>query len=97
MILKLTGKRQYNIEKEDSTENYIIESFETDYIGNISKVKRSVPGNHRKDNNENLTIDFNDGSQMCLVIGEFKNGTYYPCYKNVFLMNDEGKTIERLI
>lgn len=95
MILKLVRTKKYEI--EDSTEVSINE--ETTYINNIKSVTRIIPMNDRKNRkDELLQIKYENELEINIIIGEFTNNNcinYF--YKNIFLMNDEGKTIERLV
>ena len=95
MILKLVRTKKYEI--EDSTEVSINE--ETTYINNIKSVTRIIPINDRKNRkDELLQIKYENDLETNIVIGEFTNDNCINySYKNIFLMNDEGKTIERLV
>jgi hypothetical protein len=95
MILKLVRTEKYEI--EDSTEVAINE--ETTYINNIKSVTRIIPINDRKNRkDELLQIKYENDLEINIVIGEFTDDNCINyLYKNIFLMNDEGKTIERLV
>ncbi len=95
MILKLVRTEKYEI--EDSTEVAINE--ETTYINNIKSVTRIIPINDRKNRkDELLQIKYENDLEINIVIGEFTDDSCINyLYKNIFLMNDEGKTIERLV
>lgn len=97
---------KYNINEEKlekakkETENYVnpIITDEISYRGNIKNINCSYPLNS-KDTFQVLRIYYKDGSEENLVIGEYNKeiDEYEPVYRFIYLMNDEGKTIERII
>lgn len=95
MILKLIRNREYEI--ENSIEIAINE--EITYINDIKSVTRIIPMSDRKNRrDELLQITYENDLETIIVIGKFKNeNSIEYSYKNIFLMNKEGKTIEKLI
>ena len=81
MVLKTVTQRKY--ENEDSTESntYLV----TDYYSDIEFINKALPLEHK------------DGREICLILRTLENNGWIDNYEHVFLMNDEGKTIERII
>lgn len=93
MVLKIVSNREYEI--TDSTEKIIGE--EIIYRGNIKDIKCFYPLNSNK-TVQSLIISYLDGKEEYIVIGEYnkEKEIYEPTHKCIFLMNDEGKTIEKI-
>lgn len=93
MILKTVTQKKY--EKHDSTENdpYLV----TDYYSDIEFINKILPLEHEDGKTENIRLHFKDGREICLILRTLKKNAWIDNYHNVFLMNDEGKTIERII
>lgn len=93
MILKTIKNRKYEIENSTESETLL----ETDYYSDIDYVNKSLPLEHQDEKTENIKLCFKDGREITLILRTFKNNAWVDNYKHVFLMNDEGKTIERII
>ena len=93
MILKTVTQRKY--ENEDSTESntYLV----TDYYSDIEFINKALPLEHKDGKTEHITLHFKDGREICLILRTLENNGWIDNYEHVFLMNDEGKTIERII
>lgn len=99
MILKTIKKENYNI--EDSTEK---ESFlQTFYYDNIDHIERYLPLEHNDSVVEYLKMFFYDGKEISLVLRTLEidkkcsGEVWVDNFSSVFLMNNEGKTIERIV
>lgn len=78
--------------------NVDIDGYETEYFGNVKKAIRFEPCLEQKEKiAETIELFFNDGSSMFLVLGTIEKENYKKEYNSVFLMNDKGETIERII
>ena len=88
MVLKLCRNKKYDDVLEE----------EITYKGSIKDVECHYPLN---DNNcyQSMRIFYDNGQEDIFVIGEYnkEKDIYEPIYKYVFLMNEEGKTIEKII
>ena len=93
MVLKTVKRRQYDIENSTESETYL----ETDYITDIGYISRSLPLEHKDEKTENIKMCFKDGRELIFILSTLKNNVWVDKYEHVFLMNDEGKTIERLV
>ena len=93
MVLKTVKRRQYDIENSTESETYL----ETDYFADIDYVLKSLPLEHKDEKTENIKLCFKDGRELIFVLRTLKNNVWVDNYEHVFLMNDEGKTIERII
>lgn len=75
-----------------------IDGYEEEYFGNVKEIKRFNPClNQKEEVADTLELKFKDDSSMLLVLGMVGNESYAKKYNSVFLMNDNGETIERLI
>ena len=75
-----------------------IDGYEEEYFGNVKEIKRFNPClNQKEEVADTLELKFEDSSSMLLVLGMVCNESYAKKYNSVFLMNDNGETIERLI
>lgn len=91
MILKIIKKKDIQIDEVN------IDGYSTDYIFNIKEMNRFEPCLEQQvETTDSIEILFNDGSTRIITLGIIKDNTYINQYNSVFLMNDEGKTIERL-
>lgn len=90
MVLKTMRRKIYN--PDDSTEKF--ENYEVNYIGNVAQVIRTFD---YKELSTDITLVFNDNSTLRLVLSVEENNAEKMLYDNVFLLNDKGETIERLI
>lgn len=90
MILKTMKKAIY--EPENTTEK--VETYEVDYIDNISSAKKVYNYNHSF---TSLDLKLNNGDSLCLLLSENQEGTEKMLYEHVFLLNNSGQTIERII
>ena len=88
MVLKLCRNKDYDD----------IKSEEIQYKGNVKDILCHYPLNEEKAP-QTATIYYQDGSEETIIIGEYneEKTVYLPTYKYVFLMSDEGKTIERIV
>jgi len=94
MVLKTIRTVDYS--DECSTESN--RQQETCYYPDLNFVQKDLALEHSIGKNEILRLFFNDGREISLVLRTMKEeGVWYDLYDNVFLMNDEGKTIERLV
>ena len=93
MVLKTVKRRKYDIENSTKSETYL----ETDYFADIDYINKSLPLEHKDGKTENITLHFKDGREICLILRTLENNGWIDNYEHVFLMNDEGKTIERII
>ena len=74
-----------------------VDGYEEEYFGNVKEIKRFNPClNQEEEIADTLELKFKDGSSMLLVLGMAGNESYAKKYNSVFLMNDNGETIERL-
>ena len=90
MILKTMRKKIY--EPENSTDKD--ETYEINYIDKIKTINRIF--NYEK-LFTTLDITFEDNTKLLLLLSERENNAEKMLYENVFLLNDKGETIERLI
>lgn len=95
MVLKTVKRRKYDIENSTESETYL----ETDYFADIDYINKSLPLEHKDEKTENIKLCFKDGRELILILRTLKNNAnaWVDNYEHVFLMNDEGKTIERII
>ena len=93
MILKTVGKRKYEV--KDST--IIKEQNETQYFSDIKYVRRCFPTNPKEGDCESINIHFNNGQELSLILFDYENDTYKAVYEHVYLMNDKGETVERIL
>lgn len=93
MILKTITKKKYD--EEESTESHTY--LETNYYGDISYIQKSLPLEHKDGKIESLTLHFKDESELVLVLRTLEKDVWIDSYQNMFLMNDKGETIERII
>ena len=93
MVLKTVKRRKYDIENSTKSETYL----ETDYFADIDYINKSLPLEHKDEKTENIKLCFKDGRELVLILRTLKNNSWVDNYEHVFLMNDEGKTIERII
>lgn len=93
MVLKTVKERKYELEDATESNTYL----ETEYYSGIEFINKSLPLEHQEGKTENINLHFRDGKQICLVLRTLEKNVWVDNYENVFLMNDEGKTIERLV
>lgn len=90
MILK-TMRRKIYIPEESTEKN---ENYEVNYIGNIAQAIKMFD---YKELSTDITLVFNDKSTLRLALSVKEDNAEKMLYDNVFLLNDKGETIERLI
>lgn len=90
MILKTMRKKKYDL--KDATES--VETYEINFIGNIKSVNKVYNYNEMS---TSLGLYFNDDSSQIFLLSEKEDNAEKMLYENVFLLNDKGETIERLI
>lgn len=88
MILKTMRKRKYDLEVNSA------ERYETYYISNIKEVNKVFDYNELS---TDVILVFNDNSTLNLALSVKENNAEKMLYDNVFLLNDKGQTIERII
>lgn len=93
MILKTVTKRKYEEAEATESNTYLV----TEYYSDIEFINRLLPLEHQDGKTENITLHFQDGREMCLILRTLEKDVWVDNYVHVFLMNDEGKTIERII
>lgn len=90
MILKTMRKIIY--EPENSTEK--IETYEINYIDKIKTINRIF---NYEQLFTTLNLTFEDNSTLLFLLSERLDNAEKMLYDNVFLLNDKGETIERLV
>lgn len=90
MILKTMRKRTY--EPENSTDK--IETYEVTYIDNIKSLNRVFSCQKLE---SYLDIQYQDGSKNALIISEKDVDVEKMLYEYIFILNDKGETIDRII
>lgn len=90
MILKTMRKKIY--EPENSTEK--IETYEINYIDKIKTINRIF---NYEQLFTTLNLTFEDNSTLLFLLSERLDNAEKMLYDNVFLLNDKGETIERLV
>ena len=87
MILKIIKRNQYEGKEYE----------EVIYKGNIKEIQCHFPLDS-KEARQTITIYYEDGREEFEVIGIYnkEKEIYEPTHKGIYLMNEEGKTIERL-
>lgn len=93
MVLKTVKRSQYDIEDSTESNTYL----DTDYYSDIEFINKALPLEYQDGKTENITLHFKDGREICLILRTLENNGWIDNYEHVFLMNDEGKTIERII
>lgn len=93
MILKTIKKE--NFETEESTESNL--ALITQYYDNIDYIDKFLSLEHRDGMAEYIKISFRNGNEISLILRNLENDTWIDSYQNVFLMNDDGKTIEKIV
>ena len=93
MILKTVGKSDYKIEESTISRKM----HDTNYYFNISHLDRHRPVEPKEGDCEVLTLTFNNGESISLILFDYENDTYKAVYEHVYLMNDKGETVERIL
>lgn len=91
MILKTMRKRKYDLEV-NSTEK--TEKYEVTYISDIKEINRVFDYNGLS---TDVVLVFNDNSTLTLALSVKEDNAEKMLYDNVFLLNDKGENIERLV
>ena len=71
--------------------------LETHYLDGVSQLMKNLSLENAAGKTETATLEFTDGRELILILREFKDDVWVDNYKNVYLMNDKGETIERLV
>jgi len=93
MVLKTVKKKFYEVENSTERDTYL----ETDYYSDINYISKSLPLDKQNKKTENIKLIFKDGRELVIILRTFEINAWIDNYEHVFLMNDDGKTIERLI
>lgn len=93
MVLKTITKRKYDDESTTESHTYL----ETNYYSDISYVSKNLPLEHTDGKVESMTLHFKDDNEILLVLRTLEDNVWIENYQNVFLMNDKGETIERIV
>lgn len=88
MILKTMRKMENNLKKHSS------EIYEVNYVANIKGINKVF---NYDELFTSVNLIFNDNSSQILLLSEKENNAEKMLYENVFLLNDKGQTIDRLI
>ena len=94
MILKTIRTKIFEFEESDIPNQ---EYFEDEFYSNIKQVSVYVPAEHEDGKMHSILLTFEDGSEYDITVATLKNDVWIYEYKNIFLMNDKGETIERLL
>ncbi len=93
MILKTIKKKTYEI--ENSTEKRT--NLETRIYSNIDYIGRDLPLDREDGISETITLHLRNGNELSLALRILEGKVWVDNFNEVYLMNDEGKTIERII
>lgn len=88
MILKTIRNKKYD------EKNHSIETYEVGYISNIKEINKVFNYNELF---TSVNLIFNDNSSLIMSLSEKENNAEKMLYEKVFLLNDKGQTIERLV
>ena len=88
MILKTMRKKKYDLE------NHSLETYEVNYVANIKEINKVF---NYDELFTSVNLIFNDNSSQIVLLSEKENNAEKMLYESVFLLNDKGQTIERLV